>query len=55
MSFSQLVLDTDILSLLMRNNCPVLTRAKEYLSPTLDLRFPENSLWEVRAHTLIYP
>lgn len=32
MSSSQLVLDTDILSLLMRKNNSVLARAKEYLS-----------------------
>ena len=32
MSSSQLVLDTDILSLLMRKNSSVLAKAKEYLS-----------------------
>ncbi len=32
MSSSQLVLDTDILSLIMRKNSSVLAKAKEYLS-----------------------
>jgi len=32
MSSSQLVLDTDILSLLMRNNSSVIAKANEYLS-----------------------